>query len=167
MADQVRLHGLPELKALFNRLPERLGDRVVMAALRAAAQVIRKEAMLRVPVLRLPTKYRNAGTVRKAITVRKSQQSAYAVFVGVKRLKGRQIAAFKKTTGQKSTENPDDPFYWWWLEFGTSKLPAAKFLRGAFEAKKFEALRKFEEYMKARIEREAIKLAQELGLKAA
>ena len=83
-------------------------------------------------------------------------------------MKAKQIKAFKGGKVNKAAaQNPDDPFYWLFLEFGTAKLTKTPFLRPAFESKKFEALRKFEEYCKQRVVKEAEKLARELGSIAA
>lgn len=167
MADDIQLHGLKELQATLRQLPLRLQDRTILAALRAAGQVIRKEAQARVPLLKQPVPHRKRGVVRKAISVRRSRLDNIkgkrsGVYIGVKPLGRKEIKGFKGGTGR----NPDDPFYWIFLEFGTSKMSAKPFLRPAFEAKQFEALRKFEEYMKARVEKEAAKLARQLGLAA-
>lgn len=185
MAINIALQELAKIKATFNALPARLGDRVVMGALRAAAQPIRQDAQSLVPVLDQSTKYRHRGTVRKNISVRRSKQQKYSVFVGVVPYSRTAIKAFKKSQRAKgvkvtgkdvkafrqsiaSTISPDDPFYWWWQEFGTANMPAANngqgFLRIAFERRKLEAVRRFEQYAVQRIKREAEKLAQEQGL---
>ncbi|WP_330114078.1 HK97-gp10 family putative phage morphogenesis protein [Pseudomonas sp. JS3066] len=180
MADdwgQARLEGLTELKGTLRALTPRLEKRVVMGALRAAAQVIRRDALSRVPVLQTPHPYRKPGTVKKNITVRRSRRDRAGVYVGVKPMGNKQIRAFSagaRATGQRGTKktplsarNPDDPWYWIMLEFGTRNMPARPFLRPAFETKKYEALQKFEEYMKRRVVKEAEKLAREMGMKAA
>ena len=46
---------------------------------------------------------------------------------------------FKKGAGKSGAANPDDPFYWRFVEFGTSKMAARPFLRPAFESRKFAA----------------------------
>lgn len=165
---QVRLDGLAAIQGRLRALPAQLEKNAIMGGLRAAAQVIRVDAQARAPVLEEPTDTRKPGTVRDAITVRRSRQQKNAVYVGVRQLRGKQIKQFiavQKAIGRrgsklKSSSNPDDPFYWIFLEFGTEKMAAKPFLRPAFEAKKFEALRRFEEYMKTRVEKEAAKLAR-------
>lgn len=167
MAESLRIEGLTQLNATLRALPERLEKNVVLGALRAAAQVIRKDAMARVPVLQNPHPNRKPGTVRRAITVRRSRTTKNSVYVGVAGLSRKSIAAFKASGAQNGAVNPDDPYYWIFLEFGTAKMPAKPFLRPAFEAKKFEALRRFEEYLKKRLVKEALKLAREQGLRQA
>lgn len=167
MADEIKLDGLDALKATLARLPGVLEEKVLRAALRAGAQVIRKDAQARVKVLQEATPYREPGTVRDAITVRRSKQDKLGVFIGIKPLGKKQIAAFKKDGGAAGSRNPDDPFYWIFLEFGTANMPAAPFLRPAFEAKKFAALRRFEEFAKRRVVKTAEKLAKEQGSKTA
>lgn len=167
MVDEIKIDGLPELKATLARLTGRLEDKVLRAALRAGAQVIRKAAQAKAPVLSEPAPNRKAGTVKNAITVRRSKNDKVGVFVGVKPLGKKQISSFKKSGGGSGARNPDDPFYWIFLEFGTAKMPAAPFLRPAFESNKFSALRKFEEFAKKRVVKEAEKLAKEQGSKVA
>lgn len=167
MADEIQVLGLKEIERTLARLPARLGEKVMRAALRAGAQVIRKDAQSRVPVLQKPDKRRKAGTVKKSITIKRSKRDKFGVFLGIQGIGKKQISAFKKGGGRKGSNNPDDPYYWIFLEFGTVNQPARPFLRPAFEAQKFAALRKFEEYCKKRIVKEAEKLARELGSKAA
>jgi HK97 gp10 family phage protein len=168
MVDSINVKGLRELDRTLKQLPARLGEKVMRAALRAAGQVIRKDAITRVPILKAPSKYRKPGTVKRAIVIKRSRKDKFGVYVTVRGLKAKQIKAFKGGKVNKAAaQNPDDPFYWLFLEFGTAKLTKTPFLRPAFEAKKFEALRKFEEYCKKRIVKEAEKLARELGSIAA
>jgi HK97 gp10 family phage protein len=165
--DEIKVTGLKEIERVLQRLPARLGEKVIRAALRAGAQVIRKDAQSKVPILKAPDKRRKPGTVKKAITIKRSKQDKFGVYLGVKGLSKDDKHVFKNNKGTKAANNPDDPFYWFFLEFGTAKMPAKPFLRPAFEARKFEALRKFEEYCKKRIAREADKLAKEMGSNAA
>ena len=166
MAESVKVHGLQELSQTLMKLPAELEKRVIMGALRAAAQTIRKEAIVRAPVLQIPDPRRRAGTLKKNISVRRVKGET-AVYVGVFGASRKKIAAFKASGGGKGANNPDDPYYWRWVEFGTKFQPARPFLRPAFEAKKYEALRKFEEYMKKRLAKEAQKLARENGMRHA
>lgn len=168
MADEIQVLGLKELEKTLARLPARLGEKVMRAALRASAQVIRKDAQSRAPVLKKPKFGRKPGTVKKAITVKRSKRDKYGVFLTVMGLSAKKIKEFKGGSASKDAAyNPDDPWYWHFLEFGTANQPAHPFLRPAFEAQKFAALRRFEEFAKRRIVREAEKLAREQGSKAA
>ena len=167
MANQYTgVQGLPELHATLMKLPKELEKRVIMGALRSAGQVIRKEAMARAPILQEPDPRRRAGTIRKNISVRRVK-GKIAVYVGVFNASRKSIAAYKAAGGKKGSDNPDDPFYWAWVEFGTKKKGAQPFLRPAFEAKKFEAIRNFEAYMKKRLDKEVRKVAQANGMRQA
>lgn len=173
MADEIQMHGLQELKATLKDLPARLGERVVRGALRAAGEVIHEDAQSRVPILEEPDPRRKPGVVRDALKVRRSKKDPYGVFVGVKPLGKRKVKEFiasehragKRGKQVKSSNNPDDPWYWIFLEFGTAQMPAAPFLRPAFETQHPAALSRFEEYMKRRLVRETRKLAREKGMR--
>ena len=161
MADDIKVNGLAELQKTLKDLPDRLGKKIVMQALRKAANVIKKDAQQRVRVLATPTEFRNPGTVKKAIKVRKSKQDKYGVYVGVKPLNVKKIMAFKGN----SANNPNDPFYWWQLEFGNVNMPAFPFLRPAFDANVQTSISEFENYAKDRVVQEAEKLAKEKGMR--
>ena len=145
MADEllfVRVSGVQDVKAELRALPPKLRRRALMNALRAAGRVFRDEARrltprLQVPVFRRGVKVREPGTVRRALSVRTSKivrrQGDLGVFVNVRPLK----------RGQRGANNPADPFYWRWLEFGKQGYAARGFLQQAAK-KAGEALRRFE-----------------------
>ncbi|MDY0748506.1 HK97-gp10 family putative phage morphogenesis protein [Paucibacter sp. R3-3] len=119
---EVRISGLDELKAQLRALPDKLRRQALRNALAAGGRLVRDAIKARAPVLRSPHRYRKAGTLRDAIRVRTSKQARQAgdvgVFVNVKPLKGRAIAKFKQASGLTGAQNPDDPYYWQWQEFG-------------------------------------------------
>ena len=166
MAETIKVHGLQELSQTLMKLPAELEKRVIMGALRAAGQTIRKDAMARAPILEKPDPRRRAGTIKKNISVRRVKGKT-AVYVGVFGASRKKIAAFKAAGGGKGANNPDDPYYWKWVEFGTKKMAARPFLRPAFEAQKYEALRMFEVYMRKRLAKEARKVALANGMRQA
>ena len=164
---EVRMHGLEALKQTLNALPAKLGERAVRAALRAGAQTIRKQAQANAPVLKVPDPRRKAGTVKASITTRKSKRDKYGVYVSVKPLTGKQILSFRQANGAKKgkgANNPDDPFYWVFREFGTADQAAEPFMRPAYEEKKYEALQQFEGILKKRVVKEAEKIAREASM---
>lgn len=160
---KVQLHGLDQLRNTLKDLPAHLGEKVLRGGLRAGGNVFRKEARNNAPVLQKPAPHRKPGTVRDAIVVRRSKQEKYGVYVSVKPLGKSKIKSFKQGGG-KSNQNPDDPFYWIFREFGTSSQPAEPFMRPAFEAKKMEALGVVESRLKSRVVAEAKKLARSKGM---
>lgn len=159
----LQIAGLKEMQRTLRSMPGKLGTRILMGGLRAGAREIRNEARQRAPVLRVPTRSRKPGTVRDSIVVKTSKQDRYGVYVGIRKLKGKAIAQFKRDSGRAGSQNPDDPYYWWQLEFGNRKMRARPFLRPAFDAKHGTAIRKFNLYVLRRLEREARKIAIEAG----
>lgn len=153
------------MKKTLEALPLKLGERVVRAALRAGAQTIRKQAQANAPVLKEPSPYRKAGTIKANITVRKSKREKFGVYVSVKPLTSKQILSYRQSNGgAKGATNPNDPFYWVFQEFGTAHHPASPFMRPAYEEKKFSALQQFEGVLKKRIVKESEKIARESSM---
>lgn len=155
MADEieVRVHGLDELRAQLKALPDKLRRRALRNALAAGARVVRDESQRRAPVLRESDPRRTAGTVRNAIRVRTSKQARQAgdvgVFVNVRPLTGKQITSFKAASGRKGAANPNDPFYWRWLEFGrqgrgaSGPVPARRVARAAGDRSRIGGLMRY------------------------
>jgi HK97 gp10 family phage protein len=147
----VQVNGLDDLKRKLEQIPKALRRSVLRNALAAGAREVRDTAKRAAPVLNLGTSlqapYRKPGTVRDAIRVRTSKADRKAgnvgVFVNVRPLPGNK---FKRDTRQtffrgkvktwrlvkkseRGATNPNDPFYWRFLEFGTRKMAARPFLR--------------------------------------
>lgn len=131
-ADTVQVKGLDELKRKLAEVPKAMRKRVLRNALAAGAREVRDVAKRNAPVMTLGTSlsapYRKPGTVKQAIRVRTSKADRRAgdvgVFVNVKPAKA----------GQRGAKNPNDPFYWRFLEFGTRKMAARPFLQRATSA---------------------------------
>lgn len=127
MADSSTVHGFDVLATKLREIPQAMRKKVVRNSLAAGARLVRDEAKRKAPVLKksAATAQRKPGTVRNAIKVRTSKQSRrngdVGVFVNVKPLKTAQIRAFKAGGGGSGYKNPDDPFYWRWLEFGRTR----------------------------------------------
>lgn len=162
----VQVRGLEEFKRKAAEIPRAMRAKVLRDALRAGAREVRDTAKRNAPVLSsggsMQTPYRKPGTVKKAISVRSSKvaskQGDVGVFVNVKPLPGNKwkVERYKNLFGQKrqrftlvkksqrSAKNPNDPFYWRFLEFGTKFMRARPFLqRGADRLP--QALKIFEE----------------------
>lgn len=123
MADsiEVKIEGVDELIDTLRALPDVLRRRVLAGALRDGARIIQRLAKANAPVLQGRARYRKPGTLRDAIAVRNSKEARkrgdVGVFVGVRPLRGKARTAKFGAAGSK---NPNDPYYWWWQEFGWS-----------------------------------------------
>jgi HK97 gp10 family phage protein len=173
----VAIAGLKELLKGLAALPDELAKGPIYAALRGAGNIVRQEAIARAPVLNdndpmALSGRRKPGTIRRAIRVSRSrinkgQNGLYEVIVRVKPLKAAQRKKFKQASGKAGRDNPDDPFYWWWVEFGTSKMAKRPFLRPAFAETKSQQLEAMRKRMAAGIARAAAKIRQEVDRRAA
>lgn len=112
-----KVRGIPDLKAELAGIVPKLRVRALRNALAAGARVVQKVQRDGTPVisatsLAVRKGYRKAGTIKKAISVRTSKMAKrngdVGVFVNVKPLK----------KGSRANKNPNDPFYWSWVEFG-------------------------------------------------
>jgi HK97 gp10 family phage protein len=171
MAVELKVTGIPDLKAALKSIPDKLRRRALRNALAAGARLVRDEARQKAPVLSTETNvpYRKPGTVRDAISVRTSKiarrSGDVGVFVNVKPLPG---AKYKTSTSnvfgmkvkrrvlvkasQRSAKNPKDPFYWRFVNFGTVKMRGTHFLEAGAE-KLSAALEKFKEVIGPQIEK--------------
>jgi HK97 gp10 family phage protein len=149
MADEFRVSitGVDEAVKALRALPAKLRNRAILNSLRIGARLFRDEARRLTPILKLTTQsganafrkgYRKPGTVRKAISVRTSKRDRRAGDVGV------FVNVRPAQKGNRGAKNPNDPFYWRWLEFGRKAwsfggkrksaggaMQGAGFLRGA------------------------------------
>ena len=124
-----KVSGIPDLKAALAGIVPKLRVRALRNALAAGARVVQREAraqaapMLSAASVPVRKGYRKPGTVSKAISVRTSKISKrkgdVGVFVNVRPAK----------RGQRGAKNPNDPFYWRWLEFGAKHMQGRGFLQ--------------------------------------
>jgi HK97 gp10 family phage protein len=146
----VKLEGIDELKRALASLPAKIRVKAIRSALRDAAKVIQKDARGRAPVLATATPRRRPGTIKRRIMVRNSkvarQRGDEGVFVSVKPL----TRGDAKKLGKRGSTNPNDPYYWWWQEFGyrprgkkAAAVPGKKFLTTAAQSKGAEAIATF------------------------
>ena len=128
----VRIEGMDEFKRKLAEVPKAMRKRVLRNALAAGAREVRDVAKRNAPVLNLGTSlkapYRKPGTVRDAIRVRTSKADRKAGDVGV------FVNVRPAKAGARGAKNPNDPFYWRWLEFGTKKMSARPFLQKSISA---------------------------------
>lgn len=129
MADgiEVKLEGIQEIDKRLREVPVALRKKVLASALRKGANIIKKKAIELAPSLKKSTKYRNKGTIKKAIKVHVSKFSRKSgdigVYLGVKPISNSAIRAFKSSGTLSSSKNPNDPYYWRWVHFGHKIVP--------------------------------------------
>lgn len=156
MADglTVTLEGVAELKRALADAPVKIRTKAVRGALKEAGKVIQVAARAAAPVLAVPTATRSRGTVKKNVYTRVSKFARQAgnegVFINVRPLRG---AARVKKLGKAGAKNPNDPYYWWFLEFGTKKMAARPFLRPAATGHFSEVADKFMQSVIPQIEK--------------
>lgn len=160
MADSVtvKLEGFAELAAALRELPERVARNGLRAAVNAGATVIKKEAMARAP--------EDTGALRANMYQKQRREESgpmvQTFYVGVRSgvAKYAKSAANRRAgTAGKPYRNAGSTFYWRFLEFGTSKLPARPFMRPAFELRKNDAVEAIGKKLDERIQKHARDLA--------
>jgi HK97 gp10 family phage protein len=135
-----KVEGAKALEDALKLLPERTRGKLLTGAVRAGANLVKKEIKARAPVGAEATKNnRKYGHLRDNIIVAMDKtRSAVTYSVGVGRA-----------------------FWGRFLEFGTRFMAARPFMRPAFEASRDAAVRKMGDILGKGIEREAAKLAGE------
>ena len=131
--------GFAELAKRMRELPDLLARKSLRGAVNAGASVIKKEAQLRAPKLTgALAKNFYQKQIREASTVL-SQTFYVGVRSGLARY-AKNKANKKAGRAGKVYKDSGATFYWKFVEFGTSKMPARPFLRPAFESRKNEAV---------------------------
>lgn len=160
----LEVKGLREIEQNLRALGRDLAARGVRRMMSRAAVPMRDDARRRAPILKQPDTRRMAGTLQKSIVIWRKRETPYAAtyYVGVRGLSSKATGFFKSFTDRagkalKGSDNPNDPFYWRFVELGTSKMAARPFLRPAFEAKKMEsintAVREGQEFIRRTVRR--------------
>lgn len=150
MAETAKLEGLDDLKRAIADLAGDLKSKVVRSALRDAAKPMHKAMVAAAPVLKEDHPYRLPGTLKKSILVKASKRfngkgGEIGVYIAVRKRKG--------LGGKAGARNPFDPFYWRFVEFGTSKKDGRRFMSNAFDAHAQGAIAVFRARLKTRIDK--------------
>lgn len=131
MSGTISVIGLGGLQADFDRLSRSIGEKVVRDAVMAGARVARDKARAATPV--------RTGKLKKNIAATRLKKSdspgGATAGIRVKRPAGKKTKALKRPgkKGRNQKTEWDAPFYWRFLEFGTSKMPAHPFIRPAWD----------------------------------
>ena len=153
----VKVEGLSQIHKALSELGRKVSNKIAVKAMREGGKIVREQARQNAPVLSQRTPYRRAGTLKKAIksSTKVLKNGKIGTVIRVKELTAKQIETFKVRSGKKGALNPKDPYYWRFLEFGTSKMPARPYLRPAFEQTKEKAATEIIKTLKDGIESEA------------
>lgn len=135
MVDKVRIHGLDEVRRILKKLPREVADKELNRSLRAGGRPILRMARALAPTgkssfvrkLRGKEWAHLRGTLRQGIVMR-GEKKRFKVDRAKQRI---GVAVDRRST--------DTPWYWRFIEFGTSKMPARPFLVPAFETLKYTA----------------------------
>lgn len=133
----LKIEGAADFAKALKAMADETSTRGARAALYAAGHVVRKAASAMAPELQTPDPRRTRGLLKRSIKVGRQRGPDGFMSVAV-RVRGASKAQIKshKDAGGKSSANPNDPYYWKWVEFGTVTQPARPFMRPGFESTK-------------------------------
>lgn len=167
MAD-VEIKGLSELVAALRELPKAVEQKVLRQSMVPGAQLIRQTAK---DIHRSKVGFWTSGLTEKAIRIgfnkKESTQgkAVYHIFVsmnvrGPRRYRGstRFMGISFKNAKVSNVNWP--PFWWRYLEFGTSKMAARPFMRPAFDVSSQQALSVITNKLDSGIQKEAARLGK-------
>ena len=159
MKTSIKVEGLNELRQAMRRLPIELQDKALRPAVAAGAKVIATEAAALAPELKTERPDRVRGLLRRMIRATGARQrgSEAAAFVSIKMPSGKVATRMAAKLGKSMKAL--SPFYWRFLEFGTSRIPAQSFIRKAFDTKKEAAVVAIREALRIGIANAAAKVA--------
>ncbi|QGM80712.1 HK97-gp10 family putative phage morphogenesis protein [Otariodibacter oris] len=144
----IKITGLKEIERNIKRKQKELeqaAKKAIRKSLNEAAKELEKTAKPLVPTLGRSTDFRQKGSVKNNIRhrtkVRKNGLSGYTV-VRVRRTKGRRMARIGENTRDRT-----DPFYWFLLDQGTSKMEGKHFMEKTKKQGGDKALKKAEKIL--------------------
>lgn len=169
MLVRTAFRGLAELRRSMEELPRRVDKKILNDGLLVAARVVRDEARDLAPELSSDDPRWSRGALKRAIRAARIRPREFAAeaIVSVRKLSGRATSRFKQKqrerarAGKKARRiDPRDAYYWFFVEFGTARMPARPFLRPAFERRKVEAVDAAIKFYRQRVQLELAKLGR-------
>lgn len=176
MADAVEIEvkGMAELAAALRELPLKLNEKIQGSSLLAGAVLVRDEAKRQAPELKVASKYRLAGVLKRNIRMARSKPvpgMTSTVIIGVRKFNKAQLRKINRVlrasaglTGKTHSIAANDaignPFYWRFMEFGYTDRSGkwhgphggSGFLRSAFADKQGDALKAITAALAVRVE---------------
>ena len=162
----ITFEGGPALQRKLLELEKKVKSKFALQALGAGAKVIRASIEPVVPILARPDPRRRPGTLRRAIAQRTAKAPGidYGVAVGVALLPGKESQSFVrvqrvlKNRKVRTTANPNDPFYWYFVHQGGfrrngSRITGRPFLTQGFRAGQVRAASRVIDVLRDQIER--------------
>lgn len=157
----VKLDGIEAIKRALADLPKEVQGRPIRNALMSGAKPIRLHAS------RIHQWHDDTGFLRTAIVsyaVKKNEhQYTDQVRVGVlkrrKKRESKKLKAARAKRQARQTKKIVTPYYWHYLEFGTSRIAARPFLRPAFESEKSGSAKLITDKMREEVDKAAKKVA--------
>lgn len=164
---EFKVNGFADLEKALRDLPDKIAKKAMASASMAGARVLANAVKDSAPVAsHIHWRYDYRRKARGG--GRKGKIEKFLVYPGnikfnvrVKRARtsGGQFEAMYSVGPMKRGGTPStDPFYWRFVEFGTSKMAARPFLRPAFDAKRNEIIEAMRARLAERIDREVAKL---------
>jgi len=140
MAVSFKFSGGAEIARALEALDQKVKKKLLRQAVVAGAQVVKKRAK---EIARTKGVQDTGALIRNiAGKVEKTNSDTYAqINIGVRHGKPK-----------KNAKRQDDPFYWHFHEFGTSKMAARPFMRPAFEESKDDVVTAMTERLKKGLE---------------
>jgi len=163
MAEYAKVEGLDEVVKRLRALPIAISGKnggPLRQALAAVAQIVRDDARSRAPV--------DTGQLRENIIMYRDRDPSSVganehYQVGVRKLKlkaGVKRILRRARRAGTNVRIAESVFYWRFLEFGTSKMPAKPFLRPAYEANKSRMSAVFTEVLSRGVDAAFAKVAR-------
>lgn len=161
MADTVTLTGVEEMKRQLSQFSDKIKRTVLNGAVYAGAKKLQAEVIARAP--------ERTGNLKKNVITYKDRQpqqigAAVRYSVMVRKIKvARKVKRLmrKARAAGVDIKFADNAYYWRFLEYGTSKMPARPFFRPAIHATTPQLIRIVGDQLQAGID----KAAKQVGAK--
>lgn len=151
--DAIQVHGLKELREAMSMLPLALEDKALNSILMAAAKPTADTAKALAPM------------ANKVIQVRKEKVEPGRLKNNIRRRRARktrhdaEVHVYVRNSKFKKVTDPNNAWFWWWVEFGTDKQEAQPYMRPAFASNVHNALKIIQKDSWKKIKTQAKKLS--------
>lgn len=163
---QVRITGMKEVGQMLTDLPEKFKTKVAVAALRETAKVVQAAVDDESPIADAGP---SIGLLKANVKLSRRKRNVpwhmiqYIVYVNTGRKvtrKRRGLKSLKRRIYLASNKKPppSHPYYWFMVEFGTSKQSANPFMSRAFEKSAANGITRARDLARYRAEKELRKL---------